>query len=40
MFKNLFEGGLNFTYDQNDLIKMYSFTTGDLLKDAPVEEEL
>ncbi len=23
MFKNLFEGGLNFTYDQNDLVKYY-----------------
>ena len=23
MFKNLFEGGLNFTYDQNDLIKYF-----------------
>ncbi len=23
MYKNLFEGGLNFTYDQNDLIKYY-----------------
>ena len=23
MFKNLFEGGLNFTYDQNDLVNYY-----------------
>ena len=23
MFKNLFEGGLNFTYDQNDLVDYY-----------------
>ena len=23
MFKNLFEGGLNFTYDQDDLTKYY-----------------
>ena len=23
MFKNLFEGGLNFTYDQEDLVKYY-----------------
>ena len=23
MFKNLFEGGLNFTYDQDDLVKYY-----------------
>ncbi len=23
MYKNLFEGGLNFTYDQNDLVKYY-----------------
>ena len=24
MFKNLFEGGLNFTYDQNDLVDYYN----------------
>ena len=24
MFKNLFEGGLNFTYDQEDLVKFYN----------------
>ena len=24
MFKNLFEGGLNFTYDQDDLVKYYN----------------
>ncbi len=25
MFKNLFEGGLNFTYDQEDLVKYYKY---------------
>ncbi|MDC1154898.1 sulfotransferase [Candidatus Pelagibacter sp.] len=25
MFKNLFEGGLNFTYDQQDLVKYYKY---------------
>ena len=25
MFKNLFEGGLNFTYDQEDLVKYYQY---------------
>ena len=25
MFKNLFEGGLNFTYDQEDLVKFYKY---------------
>ena len=24
MFKNVFEGGLNFTYDQEDLVKYYN----------------
>lgn len=27
MFKNLFEGGLNFTYDQNDLVTYYNHYT-------------
>ena len=34
MFKNLFEGGLNFTYDQNDLVRFYKqyFTLMDFWK--------